>query len=326
MSTRPRTPRVTVVTPFYNTAEYLGACIDSVLSQSFDDFEYLLADNRSNDGSREVAESHAARDPRIRLLHFDEHLPQLENYNRALSHVGPGAEYVKIVQADDLLMPRCLEEMVQRADSDEGIGMVGAYTLLQDHVFLDGLDFREEILDGRDAGRRYFFGGPYLFGTPSTSLFRAGVVRAHREFFPTDTRIGDACAALRTLADARFGFVHQVLSVSRVRTGSISADWGRMGIDTLTRRVMLERYGERFLSPTELERTRRVFRRRHYRVLAEGWLTRRPQAFWDMHRNELAVVGLSIERGPLLLWAVAVAGRMLLSPEWFFRPGWPWNR
>ena len=59
---------VSVVTPFYNTAAYLEECIESVLAQTYRDFEYLLVNNKSTDGSREIAARYAAKDPRLRLL------------------------------------------------------------------------------------------------------------------------------------------------------------------------------------------------------------------------------------------------------------------
>jgi glycosyltransferase involved in cell wall biosynthesis len=319
-------PTVSVVTPFYNTAEYLAECIESVLAQTNGDFEYVLADNASTDGSREIAESYAARDPRIRFYTFEEHLPQLANYNRALGLIDAGSTYCKVAQADDLLMPRCLEEMVGLAETDPWIGMVVGYTVLQDHVFLDGMDFRESVLEGPEVGARYLRGGPWLFGSPTNGMYRASLVRAEPEFYPTEARTGDAHAALRILIEHRFGFVHQVLSVTRRRGGSISDQWGRMGIDVLTRRVLLERYGAHFLQPEDRVRERKRLERRHYRVLGEAMLLRRPAAYWDLHRGELATVGLGIERLKVALWAVAVVGRMLLNAEWFFRPGWPWNR
>ena len=72
-------PLVSVITPFYNTARYLAECIESVLDQTFRDFEYLLVDNASTDGSLEIAQEYANRDSRIRVVHFDELVPQIPN-------------------------------------------------------------------------------------------------------------------------------------------------------------------------------------------------------------------------------------------------------
>ena len=78
-------PLVSVVTPFYNTARHLAQCIESVLTQSYAEFEYILMDNCSTDGSAEIAESYARRDPRMRVIRCSEFVPQLKNYNRALA-------------------------------------------------------------------------------------------------------------------------------------------------------------------------------------------------------------------------------------------------
>ena len=59
-------PLVSVVTPFYNTADYLRECIESVLAQTYTRFEYILVDNQSTDGSAEIAAEYSKRDSRIR--------------------------------------------------------------------------------------------------------------------------------------------------------------------------------------------------------------------------------------------------------------------
>src|SRR5262249_19628678 len=105
-------PLISVVTPFYNTEAYLDECIRSVLAQTRGDFEYLLVNNCSTDRCPEIAAHYASRDPRIRLLHNDQLVPQLRNYNQALRHISAESRYVKMVQADDFIFPRCLEEMV----------------------------------------------------------------------------------------------------------------------------------------------------------------------------------------------------------------------
>src|ERR1700747_3594574 len=101
-------PLVSVVTPFFNTAPYLAECIESVLAQSFAQFEYILMDNCSTDGSSEIAASYASHDSRIRLIRCSQFLSQLANYNRALAAISDTSTYCKIVQADDYIFPDCL--------------------------------------------------------------------------------------------------------------------------------------------------------------------------------------------------------------------------
>ncbi|HXU61048.1 MAG TPA: glycosyltransferase family A protein, partial [Polyangia bacterium] len=89
-------PLVSVVTPFYNTAEYLDECIQSVLAQTHRNFEYILVDNHSTDGSREIAERWVTRDARVRLEVNPAFVSQVQNYNGALRHISPISKYTKI--------------------------------------------------------------------------------------------------------------------------------------------------------------------------------------------------------------------------------------
>ena len=61
-------PLVSIVTPVYNEAEYLAECIESVLAQSYQNWEYTIVDNCSKDGSAEIARHYAGKDRRIRLV------------------------------------------------------------------------------------------------------------------------------------------------------------------------------------------------------------------------------------------------------------------
>ena len=62
-------PEISVIVPVYNTAQYLPRCIESILSQSFTDFELLLIDDGSIDGSGALCDGYAAKDSRIRVFH-----------------------------------------------------------------------------------------------------------------------------------------------------------------------------------------------------------------------------------------------------------------
>src|SRR5262245_26865204 len=94
---------VTVVTPFFNSADTLEECIRSVLAQSYSDFELVLADNCSTDGSSEIARDLAKADSRVRYIYFAEHIDKTRNYNRALLQMSPLASHCKVVQADDYI-------------------------------------------------------------------------------------------------------------------------------------------------------------------------------------------------------------------------------
>ena len=110
-------PLVSVVTPFYNTEPYLEECIESVLAQRYENFEYILANNCSTDRSRDIAQKYASRDKRVKLIDNERFLTQAQNYNNALRHISPYSKYCKVVQADDWIFPECLSSMVGLAEA-----------------------------------------------------------------------------------------------------------------------------------------------------------------------------------------------------------------
>ena len=62
-------PKISVVVPVYNGEKYLGECIDSILNQTFRDFELILLDDGSPDNSGAICDSYAGKDSRIRVIH-----------------------------------------------------------------------------------------------------------------------------------------------------------------------------------------------------------------------------------------------------------------
>ena len=146
-------PLVSVVTPFFNTASYLGECIESVLAQSYTHFEYVLVDNCSNDGSGEIAATYAYRDPRIRLIRCSQFFSQIPNYNRALAAISDGSKYCKIVQADDWIFPECLQLMVRAFEQSESIGLVSSYWLSGNELCGSGFPRQTPMLPGKDCAR-----------------------------------------------------------------------------------------------------------------------------------------------------------------------------
>ena len=148
-------PLVTVVTPVYNGEKLLGECIESVLAQTYPNFEYLIVNNRSTDGTLEVAQRYAKQDPRVRVHTNTDFLSVVDNFNNAFSLVCEKGTYIKVIAADDWLYPNCIEEMVRVAEEHPTVGLVSSYVLSGSRVGFDGLDYPSTFVPGREAGRRY---------------------------------------------------------------------------------------------------------------------------------------------------------------------------
>lgn len=307
-------PRVSVVTPFYNTASYLEQCIKSVLSQSLTNFEYVLADNCSDDGSEQIARHYAALDRRIVLMRFDVHLPQVENYNRAIRHIHPGSQYCKIVQADDWIFPECLERMVALADAHPTIGIVGSYFRRGTKVVGGGPDPDVPVYPGTEVARAKLLTGTFGMGSPTSVMYRADLVRARSPFYPTGRYNEDTDIVYELLAQSDFGFVPQLLCVQRVGNPSI-----RVSIDTfehviLDRFIQVETYADRFLTPVEAENVRRDALRQYTRALAKHALRIRDNRFWGFHKTGLATVGRKLPVADITRIALMNVVRSIMNP------------
>ena len=205
----PDPPLVSVVTPVYNGAAYLAECIESVLGQTYDRFEYVISDNRSTDDSLAIAQSYAERDDRLRVVAHEEHLTHhLESWNRSMRLIADDASYVKVVHADDWLFDDCLARMVALSEEHPSVGLVGAYRLDEDRVNLDGVPARTTVLPGRDVARAALLGRPwpYLFGSPTSTMVRADLVRKRERFYYEVNIHADSEVCLDVLSESDFGF------------------------------------------------------------------------------------------------------------------------
>ena len=307
-------PLVSVVTPFYNTAPYLRECIESVLAQTLTDFEYLLVNNQSKDGSRDIAAEFAARDSRIRLIDNDVFVGQVENYNGALKQIAGSSEFVKLIQADDLMLPESLRSMVEVAQRDPKIGFVSSYYLKGITPTGYGVPYGAWHAGGRDIVRGVMLGTAFPFGSPSTVLYRARVVRERNPFYTLGRYHEDTETACEILLDHDLGFVHQILNFCRTDNISIMSAAKRFTPERLDHLILLERYGREVLSAPEFARQSTAEWRAYLGFLGASRLRGSDQDFWKYHRGGLATIGHSLNERELLLPTLKQLARLALSP------------
>ncbi len=114
------TPRLSVCIPTYNAASFLPDAIRSVLSQSFRDYELIIVDNASTDGTDRIVASFS--DARIRYYRNTENIGAPANGNRCLEYAT--GQYIKFLCADDALLPGLLNKQVEILDASPSIGLV----------------------------------------------------------------------------------------------------------------------------------------------------------------------------------------------------------
>lgn len=314
-------PFVSVVTPFYNSADFLDRCIESVRAQRYPAFEYLLVDNQSTDESPRIAERHAQADGRIRVIRTERFVGQVENYNGALARVGAEARYVKLVQADDEIFPECLERMVAVGEAHPTAGIVSAYRIRGSDVAGGGVPWPAEFLPGREAARLYLKDGRHVYGSPTTVLYRADLVRGRQPFYDPAVLHDDTDLCLDVLDRVDFGFAHQVLSFTRVGNASTLESRRDYHWQLVSRLVAVERFGPRYLTADELAAARDDLWGEYLPLIARCRLEGRGADFWDFHRRALAEAGLSLPGWDRLARYLPRVARQVVGARLF-----PWRR
>lgn len=109
-------PRVSVGLPVYNGERFLGQALDSILTQTLEDYELLISDNGSTDGTEAICRAYASRDKRIRYFRNESNVGASVNFNRVFEM--SSGEYFKWLAADDFCAPEFLERCVEVLDAE----------------------------------------------------------------------------------------------------------------------------------------------------------------------------------------------------------------
>ena len=115
---------VSVITPVYNTEKYLDECIGSILSQSMTDFELLLIDDGSTDGSGAICDRYAEKDKRIRVFHIPNGGVSAA---RNLGLDNARGEFVVFVDSDDRVTPDHLQQLADSNIGEDGVAFTNLF-------------------------------------------------------------------------------------------------------------------------------------------------------------------------------------------------------
>ena len=118
-------PVVSVVMPVYNGEKYLAEAIASILNQTFADFEFIIVDDCSQDGSAEIIRAFAKCDERIRLIQHERNLGEAAARNSGIA--ASSGELIAAMDCDDISLPERLEKQARFLQSHPDIGVVGTF-------------------------------------------------------------------------------------------------------------------------------------------------------------------------------------------------------
>jgi glycosyltransferase involved in cell wall biosynthesis len=215
-------PRVSVCIPTYNQVRFLQETLDSVICQSYTDFEVLVMDDCSVDRTGEIAREYAARDSRIRFLANPANLGMVPNWNRCMEMAR--GRYIKFLFGDDLLTSTdTLGRMVEILDKECDVSLVASARIVineksrvletvagfPDGVRIPGKELIKLCLDN-------FFYQHNRIGEPSTVMFRKAA--AGRGFDPRYRQLVDLEMWFHLLEHGAFAYVGEPLCAFRTHT------------------------------------------------------------------------------------------------------------
>jgi glycosyltransferase involved in cell wall biosynthesis len=207
------TPTVSIGLPVYNGARFLTEAIESILAQTFADFELIISDNASSDQTPEICRAYAARDRRIRFYRQEQNLGAARNFNLVFERAG--GQYFKWAAHDDIIHPTYLARCVAALEADPHA--VLCQSALE---IVDGSRGQREVYDhiafGTDRPRQSDRLAARLRARRCTEVF--GVIR--RDALLGTALIADHVGADRTLLielalRGRFAGVPELLFVNR---------------------------------------------------------------------------------------------------------------
>jgi glycosyltransferase involved in cell wall biosynthesis len=214
------TPSLSVLIPVFNGEPFLAECLDSVLSQDFTDFEVLISDDASTDGSAAVIERFARRDGRIRWWRNPRNLGIGGNFNACLKPAR--GEFIKYLLHDDkLIHSSALQRMVVTMQNDPSVSLTVSAARLIDvrsrPIRTRNSFGRSGVCDGKPVIVRCLSENANLIGEPSLALFRRS--QATRGFDERLKQLLDLEMWFHLLEQGRFAHIAEPLCAFRQHAG-----------------------------------------------------------------------------------------------------------
>ncbi|MCX7002588.1 MAG: glycosyltransferase [bacterium] len=215
-------PQVTVCIPVYNCVRFVAQAIESVLGQTFNDYELVILDDCSTDGSWEIIAKYS--DTRIKRIKHQTNKGLAASWNRLLSEAS--GTYLKILPHDDILYPTCLERQVSVMVAQPEIALVSCARHIIDNsgaiVAKRGFSHVTQILSGAEAVRAVVRSGTNPIGEPGSVLFRHAHAERCGSFEGTLLYVIDLQYYCRLLQYGGLCALHEPLCMFRVSGDSTS--------------------------------------------------------------------------------------------------------
>ncbi len=186
--------KISVIVPVYNCEAYIKQCIESVLKQTFTDFELLLVDDGSSDRSGEICDDYAKKDARVRVIHKSNGNGAGEARNKGLEcALSP---FVEFLDSDDWLQEDMLEKLWDAQEKYQSDVVICGYrniVSLENPRYNFDTKYPSNVISGKQHVREYFvkYFPEGMVGYPWNKLYRTDIIRKQGLTFPKMRRLED---------------------------------------------------------------------------------------------------------------------------------------
>lgn len=248
-------PKISVIVPVYNVEKYLSRCIDSILAQTFTDFELLLIDDGSNDNSGNICDDYVKKDNRIRVFH-KENGGVSSARNLGLNKAK--GEWICFVDSDDTVSVKYLYNMSNFIRYEDML-ILSNY---RDKDKSDCIIKLDNVTLYKDEIVRYFIANKVLtLSGPCSKLFNNGIIRKYSLRFPDSIQMGEDtiflirylnCVSLVTIVDVCDYLVWDTKGSLSSKYYSFENEWNCYKILKSEILTFLTRFGQVYDNPIKI--------------------------------------------------------------------------
>lgn len=185
---------ISIIVPTYNVCKWLKRCVDSILSQRYRDFELLLIDDGSTDGSGEICDEYAEKDSRIRVFHKPN---GGVSSARNLGLDNARGQWITFADADDYVSPYYLENLIAAVDNPE-IDLVFNYAIVHCNGKVEKEDYPEKEISISEISDLFLHNDLIWHTSTWSKLFRRSIIENYNIRYIEDVHIGEDALFLFT--------------------------------------------------------------------------------------------------------------------------------
>jgi len=233
-------PKISVMMTVYNAEKYIREAIESILNQTFSDFEFIILDDHSTDNSYEIINEYAKRDNRILVLSNEKNLGIAESRTKCIKYAK--GKYIAIADADDISVPTRFEKQLKYLEKHKECGVVGSFIQLFDSETGKIIGSRKYYEDDVRIRKRIFIYSPIA---QPASMIRKEVFDYIGFYNPEYPPVEDLDIWFRLGTKYKFANIQEVLLNYRVHQNSATIkNMHRIKILTLQiRQKYIKNYG-----------------------------------------------------------------------------------